>query len=382
MKTVFAVLIVALCVQLAVCDLFTIPLLKKGGRHTISAVNPSLWSRATKEELAAANVPITNYLDAQYYGPITIGTPPQNFKVVFDTGSSNLWVPSSHCDWIDIPCYFHARYYQERSSTYIANNTRFSIQYGSGSMTGYLSVDDMSIGGLNVKRQKFAQATEEPGIAFVAAAFDGILGMAYKSISVDNVTPVWYNLLSQRLVTRAQFAFWLSKASSVNNGGELSLGGPDSRHYRGAFNYVPLSSETYWEFNFGALRVGSTTYTKNIKAIADTGTSLIAGPSIVMNKLNSDLGATVVPIVNEGIFDCTKIASLPNVTITLANHNYVLTPQQYVLNEGGECLSGFLGIDLPASLGPLVILGDVFIRQYYALYDFENSRVGFATAYP
>ena len=85
-------------------------------------------------------VELKDFMNAQYYGEIALGTPPQTFTVVFDTGSSNLWVPSAHCKGFNIACLLHRRYTASQSSTYTEEGHPFAIKYGSGSMSGYTSI--------------------------------------------------------------------------------------------------------------------------------------------------------------------------------------------------------------------------------------------------
>jgi len=332
------------------------------------------------------SVILTNYQDAQYYGPITIGTPPQPFNVIFDTGSSNLWVPSSECSKLDIACQLHNKYNHAESSTYVANGSSFSIQYGTGAMTGFVSEDTVVLGDYKIPHQLFAEATSEPGTTFVATPADGILGMAWPEIAVNAIPPVWVNAVSQGIVSDNVFSFWLNRTVGEDGaGGELYLGGYDPTHIDGEINYVPVSKDGYWQFVASGVSVLGKNYCGGgrCNAIADTGTSLFAGPTIACDAINKAIGA--IPIA-EGEYevDCRKIPTMPDVTLEINGVTYTLTPDQYVLQVSAEgeteCISGFVGMDIPPPMGPLWIFGDVFIGAYTTIFDMGNNRLGFGKA--
>jgi len=321
---------------------------------------------------------IDDFENAQFYGQISLGTPPQNFEVIFDSGSSNLWVASSKCT--ELACLLKPRYDSSKSSTYKANGEPFNITYGSGPVGGFLSADTLGVAGLTLPAATFAEITDVTGLgpAFAVGKFDGILGMAFQSISVDNVPTVFGQLVQEKLVTSPVFAFYLPSTSGAI--GELTIGGIDSKHYTGTLSYVPLSHETYWQINLGGITVNGKSATTATQAVLDTGTSLLAGPTTEVVALAAAVGAA--PFANgEYTVDCSKVPSLPDITFTLGGKPYVLTGAQYTLNvQDTVCLFGFVGIDIPPrDGGPLWILGDVFIRQYYTVFDWGNQQLGFAT---
>lgn len=328
---------------------------------------------------------LKNYMDAQYYGLIGIGTPPQNFTVIFDTGSSNLWVPSTHCYKFDIACMVHHKYDSSKSSTYVKNGTKFAIRYGTGSLSGFLSQDVVTLGDLEILNQTFGEATKQPGMTFIAAKFDGILGMAYPKISVEGAEPFFDNVMKQKLIEKNLFSFYLNRDPAGDPGGEMILGGTDPKYYKGKFSWYNVTRKAYWQIHMDAVDVanGLTVCEGGCEAIVDTGTSLITGPTKEVKKIQDAIGAKPL-IKGEYVIPCEKVPTLPNISMVLGGKDFVLRGEDYVLKIGGSgeaiCMSGFSGLDIPPPAGPLWILGDVFIGRYYSAFDRDNNRVGFATS--
>ncbi|XP_068150777.1 lysosomal aspartic protease-like [Drosophila tropicalis] len=337
---------------------------------------------------------LINAYNTEYSGNITIGS--QSFKILLDTASANLWVPSSQCT--DSVCLKHNRYNSSKSTTYVANGTSFQIQYATeGSnqviLSGFLSTDTLGIGGLKVKSQTFSEITTLPTSVFNKSNFDGILGLGFPNIAIDGVTPPIQNLIAQKLIDEPIFALILNRngsASSASNGGQLILGGTDPTLYSGCLTYVPLSQVGYWQFTVTSIVLGTKgkSLCTQCEAILDVGTSLIVAPSAALATINQQLGITAANLLN-GIYtiDCNKTSTLPDITLTIARKDFVVPASSYILQYGSTCVSGFTslhegGQDVSSVDGVdysnLWILGDVFLGSFYVEFDVGYKRVALA----
>uniref|UniRef100_A0A183CDB0 Peptidase A1 domain-containing protein n=1 Tax=Globodera pallida TaxID=36090 RepID=A0A183CDB0_GLOPA len=290
-----------------------------------------------------------NYLDTQYYGEISIGSPPQNFTILFDTGSSNLWVPSKKCPIKDKACSLHHKYDSSKSSSYQPDGRRMFLQYGSSTVGG------------------------EAGLK--TAKFDGILGMAFPEISVKNLSTVFHNMVTQHKVQEPVFSFWLNRNPASKVGGEMTIGGTDQRRFVAPITYTPVTRKAYWQFKMDSISgsQGKIVCQNGCQAIADTGASMIVGPKNEVKEIHNYIGYTV---------PCERIPNLPDISFNIGGKAYTLKGKDYVLTVTikGKTIfhSGFVGINLPDF--ELWVLGDVFIGRYYTVFDVGQSRIGFAQA--
>jgi saccharopepsin len=325
-------------------------------------------------------VPLSNYMNAQYYGEISLGTPPQTFSVIFDTGSSNLWVPSTHCT--SIACFLHHRFDSDKSSSFKPNGTKFEIHYGTGSLEGIISNDVLGVGDIVVKSQDFGESVKEPGLTFAFGKFDGIFGLAYDRISVKGVVPPFYNMVNDHLLDEPVFSFWLNDAKNEVGGvgGELVFGGVDQSRFNGNIHWAPVRRKGYWEVELEKVVFdGEEVEMEDTGAAIDTGTSLLAVPTMVADLINKQIGAKK-NFAGQYIIECDKVPNLPDFSLQFNGKLFTLTGYDYILEVQSQCISAFMGLDIPEPLGPIWIIGDAFLRKFYTIYDLGKNRVGFANS--
>ena len=152
-------------------------------------LDQALSSLGLDETGAASSIVINDYQDAQYYGAVNVGTPAQQLEVIYDTGSSNLWVSDIK------PGFFskHHYYQHAKSSTYVANNSIFNIRYGSGPVSGFYSRDTVAIGEYKLEKYLFAEVNNTKGLgpAFLVRTWLCLLshGASYLPPTVHHAPP-------------------------------------------------------------------------------------------------------------------------------------------------------------------------------------------------
>ncbi|XP_037558656.1 lysosomal aspartic protease [Dermacentor silvarum] len=325
---------------------------------------------------------LTNYNNMQYYGVLTIGTPPQSFKLLMDTGSSNFWVPSVKCDQ-SMACRNHAKYDSSQSSTYTKNGRYIRIRYSGGVVRGVTSIDNVGVGPATVTQYKFAEMDHSDGKLFRTAKYDGIFGLAFPSISQNNQLPLFDAMVKQGVVQQAVFSLYLSKQPSEQNGGEIYFGGINAERHTGDIHYVAVNQAGHWQVTMDNMDVqGTTLCVGGCNAVVDSGTSFLSGPRAEVEILHRVIGAVRT---DAGYYevDCNRIPSLPAITFNLNGKSFPLQGEGYTIripieSGGVQCFTRISESD--ASGARLWILGATFTQEYYTVFDRNQNRVGFATA--
>ncbi|KAG8713437.1 Type I transmembrane sorting receptor [Ceratobasidium sp. 423] len=312
--------------------------------------------------------------DTLWAGQIEIGTPPQPFIVEFDTGSSDLWIPSSTCT--TPKCSSKNAFDALKSSSSKKQEGEFKITYGDGSgVSGPIYADTVTVAGLSAENQLFSPVNKSDGMGDYGT--DGLMGLAFKSISQLNASTFIDTLFSQKKISKPIFSMRLASAS----GSELYIGGTNPSKYTGEITYVPLENHTYWLVNGSVNANGQEGF--NGKMIIDSGTAAILGPYTSVwgwwskvpgsgSCLPRDCGAP-----GYFTFPC---ANTPSVSFKFNGREFPVAAGDFSigsLSRNNSICVGAIGIlDTPDNAW---VVGDAFMKNVYTVFDASESRVGFAT---
>ncbi|RPD68640.1 acid protease [Lentinus tigrinus ALCF2SS1-7] len=307
--------------------------------------------------------PLTDEANDEYWaGTITIGSNKQSFLIDFDTGSSDLWVPSTNCT--SSTCNGKDKYNATASTTSVHKSGQFSISYGDGSsVSGPVYTDTVTVAGVTAKNQYFAPVTTLSS-SFAGDARDGILGMAYPALS---------HAKAQGAVKTGVFAFKLAKSGS-----ELYLGGTNSKLYTGSIEYHTVVGSGFWQIGSGKIQVGAKSVVSNIRTIIDSGTTLIYGPPSQVATLYASIPGSKASGNGFYTFSCTSVPN--NVAFSWGGKSWTISAAN--MNLGREsatrCVGAIVGQDL--GLGTNVwLVGDSFMKNVYSVFSFDQNAVGFAS---
>ncbi|KAI8993687.1 aspartic peptidase domain-containing protein [Pilobolus umbonatus] len=318
------------------------------------------------------------YTDLEYLGEVGIGTPPQVFRMNFDTGSADVWVPSVFCTQV---CGLHRRFNPQGSSSFSGDvNNTWTIRYGDGSsVLGYVGEDYIQIGDVRSPNETIGLVTYESFKFTNDRYMDGIFGLAFPSLSfTKRNTTVAEQMYDQGLIDSPTVSFYLN-----NDGGKVSFGEIDSAYYTGEIQYIPTTQKQYWEVNINSIRVnGSDIPGSAQSALVDTGTTLIILPVDVSDTIHANIPNAVYRPSFGWLLPCAFADDqsdnavdffIGNIQLSIPYHSLVRTVRASNETDEPLCLSGIAGAETTQS-----ILGDTFLKVYFTVFNYRTASIGFA----
>ncbi|KAK3808708.1 MAG: aspartic proteinase IV [Benniella sp.] len=336
--------------------------------------------RPFRDYLAGAKVTVTNYgPDYEYFGPVQVGSPGQTLQMFFDTGSSDIWFPSSKCE--TEACKKRTRFDASKSSSFRKDPRTWEIKYADGSAAGGdLGSDIVNIGGMKI-RQTIGLAMNISS-EFARAPEDGMFGLAFKSLqSVDGVNTYMDNAIADRAVALPVISVYLpSKRMNGGEGGYYLFGAIERKRYIGDLTWVPVTKARYWQVALdGAKFNGQSVGNFASSAIVDTGTTLVIVSDALAAALHKNIqGAFVSESEGGWVVPCNLTSSTGFVSFTLARKDFHIPLADLAwdpsLDDSSLCFSGIQG-----GLDDMWILGDMFIKNNYCVFDHsKNPKIGIA----
>ncbi|GJJ73724.1 hypothetical protein EMPS_06082 [Entomortierella parvispora] len=352
-------------------------------RHVPPPSKPGLLSRFKLDKASAEASPrnietLTDVArDIQYYAEVEIGSNDQKFRLDFDTGSSDLWVPDSTCTTKRVT------FNRATSTSFKSVKGKFQISYGDGSnVQGIMGQDRVNLAGLTIENQTIGLANTE-STSFSNDVVDGILGLAYNSISCvpGTLTPM-DNLIQQKLIQSPCFSVWLGR-STEGGGGEYRFGGYDTDRFDGELTWVPVTLKRYWQVQCDGLFFGDQDLNQKSDVIIDTGTTLVIVPTPVAQAIHAQIPGSLYDDEHGWIIPNTAAnAALSGIQFVLGGVKFDVVMKD-ILRESVQDKRGYVysGIASNDQI-PIWILGDVFIKQNYCVFDKGQDRIGIAQCKP
>lgn len=335
----------------------------------------------------------------QYYGEVSVGTPPQTFRVIFDTGSGHLLVPSAVCD--SPACGVHRRFLENQSSTAIpigwadepqkratdpTDRDTQVINFAMGDCVGQYVRDQVCLGN-HCAVADLVEMTEESDNPFGSAEWDGVLGLgqALSDAAEFNI----FGVLAQNAtpkMRRPVFSVYLGRR--IEDEAEITFGDYRESRMASPLNWVNVSEEGYWQFQFADIVVdGKPTglckkYGKRLcQGVLDTGSSLMMGPREDLDPLLVLLG-----FGNNSQQNCSENRTYPKLGFMIGGQTLEMEPDDYMDrslipgdNKTGVCWAHVMPVG-DTGRGPIFVLGMPFMRAFYTVYDVQNARIGIAKA--